>query len=133
MIGNVGEYKGLHVILKDTENADEPEVQAITQVGFYNSKTKKYDYFTENEIPERKELENQGYQLNKKEIHFYGNIELLVKILKEKGINIKIENISIGKEHKIFYSDYRRIDDMRVVDESEFAELGTPINLSKGD
>jgi len=93
MIGNVGEYKGLHVILKDTENADEPEVQAITQVGFYNSKTKKYDYFTENEIPERKELENQGYQLNKKEIYFYGNIELLVKILKEKGMNIKIEKI----------------------------------------
>jgi len=92
-IGRVGELEGVHIVLKDTNNTDEPEVEAVTQVGFFHKERKKYDYFTEKEIPERQELENQGYQLNNKEIAFYGDIELLVKLLKDKGINIKIEKI----------------------------------------
>lgn len=92
-IGRVGELEGVHVVLKDTNNADEPEVEAVTQVGFFHSERKKYDYFTEKEIPERQELENQNYQLENKKIVFYGDIELLVKLLKDKGINIKIEKI----------------------------------------
>ncbi|UCE39463.1 MAG: hypothetical protein JSW00_09655 [Thermoplasmata archaeon] len=92
-IGRVGELGGVHVVLKDSNNADEPGLEAITQVGFFHPERKKYDYFTEKEIPERQELENQGYQLNNKKIVFYGDIELLVKLLKDKGINIKIEKI----------------------------------------
>lgn len=92
-IGRVGELEGVHVVLKDTNNADEPELKAVNQVGFFHSKRKKYDYFTEKEIPGKQELENQGYQLNNKKIIFYGDIELLVNLLKNKGINIKIEKI----------------------------------------
>lgn len=92
-IGRVGELEGAHVVLKDTNNADEPELETVTQVGFFHPERKKYDYFTEKEIPERQELENQGYQINNKKIVFYGDIELLVKLLKDKGINIKIEKI----------------------------------------
>ena len=92
-IGSIGEMKGVHVVLKDSSSAEEPEIQAVSQVGFFHSERKEYDYFKEMQIPGKEELERQGYQLNNKKIVFYGNIERLVNILEDKGINIKIEKI----------------------------------------
>jgi hypothetical protein len=92
-LGIAGELEGVHVVLKDVDGTSSPEVEAITQVGFFHPERQKYDYFTEDEIPDRQSLENQGYQLKNQKIVFYGNIELLVEKLKEKGINIKIEKI----------------------------------------
>lgn len=36
-VGIAGELEGVHVVLKDTNNVDEPEVEAVTQVGFFHS------------------------------------------------------------------------------------------------
>jgi hypothetical protein len=87
-----GELEGLYVVLTDTDNRI-PELEAITQVGFFHPANNKYKYFTENEIPERRELEAQGFQLNNQKIAFYGNIDLLIGKLKEKGMKIKIEKM----------------------------------------
>ncbi|MBN2593319.1 MAG: hypothetical protein JXA81_07415 [Sedimentisphaerales bacterium] len=92
-LGIQGELEGVHVILKDTDASSDPEVEAINQVGFFHPDKQKYTYFAEDEIPDRQNLENQGYQLNNQKIVFYGDLELLVEILKEKGINIKIEKV----------------------------------------
>lgn len=91
--GIKGELEGVHVAIKDTDASSSPEVETINQVGFFHPEKQKYNYFTEDKIPEREYLKNEGYQLNNQKIVFYGNLELLVERLKEKGINIKIEKV----------------------------------------
>jgi len=91
--GDVGNIKGVHVVLKDTSADEEAEVEMLSQVGFFHSDRQEYDYFVEEEIPDKEELERLGYQLDNKEIVFYGEIEHLVEVLKKKGMN----NIELGE------------------------------------
>jgi len=89
-----GVMRGVHVIPKLPEKNKDVEIQCISQVGFYNSVKNEYDYFKKEEIPEKDELERQGYKLKNKEIVFYGKIEELAEILKSKGINVEIAEVN---------------------------------------
>lgn len=89
-----GVFKGVHVIPISPDQNRNDELQIVSQVGFYNSIKNEYDYFMKEEIPEKAELEKQGYKLKNKEIIFYGKIEDLVETLKNKGINVKITEVN---------------------------------------
>jgi len=85
--------KGVHVVPKIPSGAGTDELEIESQVGFFNSRQNEYVYFKKNEIPDRDELEKQGYILHDKEIFFYGEVEELAKLLKDKGMNVKIGDI----------------------------------------
>ncbi|MFC2167776.1 HNH endonuclease [Acidobacteriota bacterium] len=85
--------KGVQVVPKFPDSNDSDEIRVVSQVGFFNERTKEYRYFSLEEIPKKSELESQGYMLNNKEIVFYGEIDKLVDVLKTKGMNVKITEI----------------------------------------
>ena len=89
-----GEWKG--VILEDAK-ADKPGeigIRNSIQVGFYNKFTNEYVYYEPKDIPTAEQLEKEGYDLKKAIWMFADESELpqLLEILKNKGINISIEN-----------------------------------------
>jgi hypothetical protein len=87
-------YKGIHVIPRPPSSGPTDELLKIeSQAAFYNARKQRYVYFLKNEIPSRDELESQGYELKDKEIYFFGEVEELVELLKQKGIDVKIGTI----------------------------------------
>lgn len=89
IIESKNELQGVHVIpLRPSDQTMKDEISALTQVGFYNKESSKYEYFERGSIPSKTELESRGFQLNNKEIFFWGDIESLLKEMNQKGLSI---------------------------------------------
>ena len=89
------------VILEDTK-ADKPGeigIEPSLQAGFYNKLLNGYVYYVPKDIPSSEQLEKDGYDL-KKTIWMFGDdseIPILIEILKNKGIDISIQNDFINQ------------------------------------
>lgn len=93
-IGDIRNYQGVQVIPIPPNNRNGfDEIKLEAQVGFFNKAKNEYDYFQKDEIPSKSELEGPTYDLKKKEIVFYGDIEGLVQNLAEKGLEVEISEI----------------------------------------
>lgn len=92
-----GELKEMIVMPKPSEVPGEIDFKTVTQAGFFKKDKQKYDYFEPQDMPNEKELEEQGYELEKKIIDLIANndedMNYLLRVLKEKGMDIKL-----GKE-----------------------------------
>ena len=89
-----GELKGLIVIPKYSGVPGETDIEPALQVGFYHIGRQAYDYFEPHEIPAAKELRAQGYDIQRERtIQLMARdkqaMELLLKALKEKGMDVK--------------------------------------------
>jgi hypothetical protein len=82
--------RGVHVIPRLPIQGGTEEIQIATQVGFYSAEKNEYRYYDEADIPSREELEQQGVIPSDKEVVFYGDIQRLQEVLKNKGIDVKI-------------------------------------------
>jgi hypothetical protein len=58
-----------------------PEIELIDQVGFFNTKTGRYEYFPSSYLPEKEELEKVGFDIKNKEITFIGDIDESQQVL----------------------------------------------------
>lgn len=67
------------------------------QVGFFNKHKNKYDFFEPDEIPNKKELDKQGYDTKKQKVwliaHEGEELDYLICILTDKGIKISSDNL----------------------------------------
>lgn len=62
-----------------------PEIELIDQVGFFNIKTSKYEYFPDTNIPKIEYLEKAGYDFMDKGIKIVGNLDKLRQLLAGLG------------------------------------------------
>ena len=62
-----------------------PEIELLDQVGFFSIKTEQYEYFPDFNIPEKDQLENDGYSFSDKEIRVIGDFDRLQGMLTRKG------------------------------------------------
>lgn len=89
-----GELKGMIVTPKPSGEHDEIDLETVMQAGFFNKDKQEYDYFEPQDIPTEKELKERGYELEKKIIDLITNndedMNYLLKVLKEKGMDIKL-------------------------------------------
>jgi len=82
--------KGLYVIPTFPTGGRKNDIELDTQVEIYNIEKNEYHAFRENEIPEKSELDRLKYDLTNKEMRFYGDYEKLLKIMRNKGMEVKI-------------------------------------------
>lgn len=88
-----GELKGMIVLPQYSGLPGESDIEPVLQVGFFNKDKQQYDYFEPEDILTKDELINKGYELKEKRIPLIAKndkeINVLLKILKEKGIETK--------------------------------------------
>jgi len=114
-----GGLKGIIVMPKPSEVNGEIDLEPVTQAGFFKKDKQEYDYFEPQDMPTAKELEERGYELEKKIIDLIANndegMNYLLKVLEEKGMDIKSgEGIEwpedIKKRNQTLVKDTRKID-----------------------
>ena len=82
-----------------------PEIEFIDQVGFFNTKAGKYEYFPDAYIPEKEQLEKTGFNFTEHEISLIGDYDVLRQVLAVMGYPN-----SYLREESLFKSPDERIN-----------------------
>lgn len=114
-----GELKGMIVIPRYSGVDGECNIEPALQVGFFKKNKEEYDYFEPQQIPSAKELIEKGYAIKEKKNPLIANnkedLKYLLKILKERGMDIKlVEDIEwpeyVKERNKTLVKGTARID-----------------------
>ena len=97
-----GEWKGVIVVERYQDESDEVGLEKVVQAGFYNKFKDEYEYFEPNDIPTAEELQKNGYDVKGKMVWLIAEegdeLDSLITLLKQKGINIRSQNEFIKKD-----------------------------------
>ena len=87
-----GPFKGIYAFREYSPNRNEIVLKPVPQVGFRKKDSEEYDYFLLDEIPEKKYLKKNIYDLqDTKAIRAFGiEVKLLEQKLNEKDISFKL-------------------------------------------
>lgn len=94
-----GKFQGAYGYLDYCEKVNKHELKPYEQIGFKKSDSDEYVFFLKNEIPDRNYLESNGFDLKgSKSVIILMNKEIALKILKDKGIDIRMTKEIVQEE-----------------------------------
>ena len=110
-----GKVKGTYAYREFSKEENKILLKPLPQIGFLKLDSSEYDYFLLNEIPDKKVLEGEGFNLSHPEsIRIFGcDLETAKRKLYEKGIKLKFGGVIEPEKdsNKSFFCKFKGILD----------------------